>query len=158
PSGASGPADSAATANTPVSNVPVAPPMPWTPNTSSESSYPIRSFSQVQAQKQIAPAISPMTTPCQGSTKPDAGVMAPRPAMAPVQRQSPGVFRRSHNPGNTRGGARVGPERGGAVLERGARAWPRGAGPPLKPSQPTQSRPMPITASDRSWGAKLSLP
>src|SRR4026208_2497423 len=57
--------------------------MPCTPNTSSESSYPILRLSQVQAQKQIAPAMIPISTPCIGRTKPDAGVIVPRPAIAP---------------------------------------------------------------------------
>src|SRR5690242_10480728 len=83
PAGVSGVAESAPTANTPASNVPVKPPTPCTPNTSSESSYPILSLSQVQAQKQIPPATTPISTPCIGSTKPDAGVIVPRPATAP---------------------------------------------------------------------------
>jgi hypothetical protein len=32
------------------------------------------------------------------------------------------------------------------------------ADPPLKPNQPTHSNPVPITASDRSNGARFSLP
>ena len=45
-----------------------------------------------------------------------------------------------------------------AVIAKAARALAPSAEPPLKPIQPTQSRPVPITASDRSWGAKLSVP
>src|SRR5258706_13852417 len=63
--------------------MPVIPPTPWTPNTSSESSYLKRCFSQVQAQKHMEPAITPMTMPCHGATKPLAGVIVPRPAPAP---------------------------------------------------------------------------
>jgi hypothetical protein len=33
-----------------------------------------RCFSQVQAQKHTTPAITPITMPCQGATKPEAGV------------------------------------------------------------------------------------
>src|SRR5262249_56917618 len=83
PPGVAGEADTAAVANTPHRIVPVTPPMPWTPNTSSESSYLKRYLSAVQAQKQMQPATMPMMRPCHGSTKPDAGLMGPRPATAP---------------------------------------------------------------------------
>src|SRR5258705_5161517 len=72
-----------AVANTPASSMPVIPPTPWTPNTSSESSYLKRCFSQVQAQKHMEPAITPMTMPCHVATKPLTGVIVPRPAPAP---------------------------------------------------------------------------
>ena len=42
-----------------------------------------------------------------------------------------------------------------AITARGLAA---SAEPPLKPNQPTQSRPVPITASDRSNGARFSEP
>src|SRR5262249_10647164 len=85
-------------ANTPHRSVPVMPPMPWTPNTSSESSYLKRSFSQVQAQKQTRPAATPMMMPAQGATKPDAGVMVPRPATAPeIMPSTDGLRRVDHS-------------------------------------------------------------
>src|SRR4029078_7372450 len=83
PAGVSGLTESAATAKTPVSSVPVAPPMPCTPNTSRESSEPQRSLSQVHAKKHMAPEMSPMMMPCHGSTNPEAGVIVPSPATAP---------------------------------------------------------------------------
>jgi hypothetical protein len=52
----------------------------------------------VQAQKQTAPAISPITMPCHGSTKPEAGVMVPRPATAPeIMPSTEGLPRTAHS-------------------------------------------------------------
>src|SRR5262249_39975835 len=84
-------------------------------------------FNHVQAQKQIAPAIRPMTTPCQGSTKPDAGVMAPRPAMAPVITPSTDGFPRVHHSRNIQVSAPVEAARCVAVIAKAARA--AGPGP-----------------------------
>ena len=56
----------------------------------------------------------PMTTPCQGSTKPDAGVMVPSPATAPEIMPStdglPRVHHSRHHPGHR---ARAGGKMGG---------------------------------------------
>ncbi len=45
-----------------------------------------------------------------------------------------------------------------AVIAMTAREFAASADPPLKPNQPTHSNPVPITASDRSNGARFSLP
>src|SRR5713226_719870 len=118
----------------------------------------MRRLSQVQAQKQMLPAIRPMTTPCQGSTKPDAGVMVPSPARAPEIMPSTDGLPRVHHSRNIQVNAPVEAARWVAVMAKTARELAPSAEPPLKPSQPTQSRPAPITANDRSWGAKLSVP
>src|ERR1700722_19464329 len=57
--------------------------MPCTPNVSRLSSYPSMCLRLVADQKQITPAATPITIEPPGSTKPDAGVMATRPATAP---------------------------------------------------------------------------
>src|SRR4029453_432736 len=100
-----------------------------------------------------------MTTPCQGSTKPDAGVMVPSPATAPeIMPSTDGLPRVPHSsaiqvsaPGEAgRGGGAGAGGGGGRGRGAGARGYPpRGPGPRLKPNQPTQSRPVPITASAR---------
>src|SRR5512135_1365904 len=69
--------------NTPVSNAPRIPPMPWMPNTSSASSAPSSFFSPVTPQKQTTPANAPITRPPPTPTQPQAGVIATRPATAP---------------------------------------------------------------------------
>src|SRR5262249_22510189 len=100
----------------------------------------------------------PMITPCQGSTKPDAGVMVPRPAMAPVIKPSTDGFLRVHHSRNIQVSAPAEAARWVAVMAKAARELAPSAEPPLNPSQPTHNRPVPITASDRSYGAKLSEP
>ena len=92
-----------------------------------------------------------MTMPCHGSTKPDAGVMVPSPATAPEMMPStdglPRLHHSSDHPGQRAGAGR---EMRGDDRHAGARPPALSAEPPLKPNQPTQSRPVPITASDRS--------
>src|SRR3990167_7336040 len=70
-------------ANRPVANAPHIPPTPWMPTTSSESSYPRRDFTMI-APKQRTPAPAPMRMEEIGPTNPDAGVIATRPATAPL--------------------------------------------------------------------------
>ena len=45
-----------------------------------------------------------------------------------------------------------------AVIAITARGLAENAEPPLKPNQPTHNNPVPITASDRSCGARFSEP
>src|SRR5205823_12529583 len=104
------------------------------------------------------PATSPMTTPCHGSTKPDAGVMVPSPATAPEIIPSTEGFPRVHHSRNIQVSAPVDAARCVATIANAAREPAESAEPPLKPNQPTQSRPVPITAMERSYGAKLSVP
>ena len=99
-----------------------------------------------------------MTTPCHGSTNPDAGVMVPRPATAPEIRPSTEGFPRVIHSRNIQVSAPVEAARWVAVIAKAARELAPSAEPPLKPNQPTQSRPVPITASERSCGAKFSVP
>src|SRR5215510_10379176 len=99
-----------------------------------------------------------MTKPCHGSTKPEAGVMVPKPATAPEIMPSTDGLPRVHHSRNIQVNAPVEAARWVAVMAKAARELAPSAEPPLNPSQPTHNRPVPITASDRSYGAKLSEP
>ena len=68
----------------PVPIAPIMPPMQWTPNTSSESSYRSLFFTVVTKKKQTTEATAPRMIDVPGAAKPDAGVIATRPATAPV--------------------------------------------------------------------------
>ena len=92
----------------------------------------------------------PMTMPCHGSTKPDAGVMVPSPATAPEMMPSTDGLPRVHHSSAIQVSAPAQAARCVATIAMAAREPAPSAEPPLKPNQPTHSRPVPITASDRS--------
>src|SRR3972149_2137002 len=71
-------------ANRPVANAPTVPPTPWTPNASSESSYPSIFFNMTTAIKQTIPTLIPINIAEIGPTNPAAGVIATSPATAPL--------------------------------------------------------------------------
>src|SRR5580658_2309999 len=103
-------------------------------------------FRLVADQKQIAPATKPMTSDPPGSTKPEAGVMATRPATAPDTAPSTeGLPLAIHS-------ANIQPRAAAAVaicvtdIAMPARPFAATAEPALKPNQPTQSNDAPITA------------
>src|SRR3546814_4995609 len=73
---------------TAVSTGPIRPPMPWMPNTSSESSKPSLGFAFITNQQQAMPAIAPSRIAPNGPELPAAGVTATRPAIAPEQAPS----------------------------------------------------------------------
>src|SRR5215467_847291 len=120
--------------------------MPWTPKTASESSYLKRYLRAVQAQKQAPPATMPMTSPCHGSTKPDAGVMVPRPATAPEIMPSTDGLLRVHHSSAVHASAPAQAARCVATIAITARELAPNAEPPLNPSQPTHKSPVPTTA------------
>src|SRR5215831_14644248 len=99
-----------------------------------------------------------MTMPCQGATKPEAGVMVPRPATAPEIMPSTEGLRRVDHSIAPQVNAPAQAARWVAMIAITARELAAPAAPPLKPNQPTQSRPVPITASDRSKGDRFALP
>src|ERR1700733_10941755 len=103
-------------------------------------------LSDVEAQKQPTPAAMPMTSEPPGSTKPDAGVIATRPATAPEAAPSTeGLPLVIHS-------ANIQPSAAAAVaicvtdIAMPARPFEATADPALNPNQPTQSREAPITA------------
>ena len=100
----------------------------------------------VAAQKQTTPAAMPMMIAEPGSTKPEAGVIATRPATAPEMAPSTeGLPLAIHSAniqrqrGGRGGDLRHGHRHAGAAV--GATAEPA-----LKPNQPTHSSEAPITA------------
>src|SRR3984957_1338287 len=102
-------------------------------------------FRLVAAQKQITPAATPMMIDDPGNTKPDAGVIATRPATAPeMQPSTEGLPLAIHS-------ANIQPSAAAAVaiwvtaIALTARPFAATAEPALKPNQPTQSRDAPIT-------------
>src|ERR1700716_3316952 len=111
--------------------------MPCTPKTSSESAYLKRRLSTVQAQKQMLPATMPMTSPCHGSTKPEAGVMVPRPATAPEIMPSTDGLPRTYHSSAIQGSAPAQAAIWVAVIAMTARELAPSADPPLNPNQPT---------------------
>src|SRR3954467_7293564 len=100
----------------------------------------------------------PITMPCQGATKPEAGVMVPSPATAPEIIPSTEGLRRVDHSIAPQVSAPAQAARWVAVIAIPAREPAVSAEPPLKPNQPTHNNPVPITASDRSNGAKFSAP
>src|SRR3954454_1278600 len=99
-----------------------------------------------------------MTMPCQGSTNPDAGVIVPSPATAPEIMPSTDGLRRVDHSIAAQVSAPAQAARCVEVIAITARELDGRADPPLKPNQPTHNSPVPITASDRSNGARLSAP
>ena len=57
-----------------------------------------------------------------------------------------------------RGAAPVQAARWVATMAKAAREFAASAEPPLKPNQPTHNSPVPITAIDKSYGARFSVP
>src|SRR5271156_1828362 len=109
-------------------------------------------FRLVADQKQIAPAAKPMTSAPPGSTKPDAGVMATRPATAPEQMpRTDGLPLKTHS-------TNIQPKAAAAVaIWVTAIAMPAltpevTAEPALKPNQPTHRSEAPITVKTRLCG------
>src|SRR5215475_1635208 len=99
-----------------------------------------------------------MTTPCHGETKPEAGVMVPRPATAPEIMPSTDGLRRVDHSIAPQVSAPAQAARCVARIAITARELAAPAEPPLKPNQPTHNRPVPMTASDRSNGERFSVP
>ena len=106
----------------------------------------------------MAPAATPITMPAHGATKPDAGVMVPSPAIAPEIMPSTDGFRRVDHSSAAQVSAPAQADRCVDVIAITARGLAVNAEPPLKPNQPTHSMPVPITASERSYGARFSEP
>ena len=131
------------------------PPMPWTPNASSESSYFSQFFRNVTASQQMMLATTPRPTAAIGLTKPEAGVTATRPATAPVI--MPSIVGRLLNLQSST--AQVMPAAAPAmcVATRAPAASPPAARalPALNPNQPNHSRPAPSTASGRLCGGDI---
>ena len=94
--------------------------------------------------------MTPISMPCIGMTKPEAGVMVPRPATAPEIMPSTEGLPRVHHSSAIQVQAPALAARWVAMIAMTARPLAASAEPPLKPNQPTHNRPVPITAIVRS--------
>src|ERR671912_321041 len=145
-------------AKTPVSNAPVMPPTPCTPNTSSASSAPSIFFKPLTPQKQAPPATAPMTTPPITPTNPHAGVIATRPATAPEAAPNidglPLIIHSANVHVSTAAAV------ANSVLTNAIAATPLASRlePALNPNQPTHSIAAPTIVSVRLCGAIDSRP
>ncbi len=130
------------------------PPTPWTGNTSRESSiFKVRLIKLV-APKQIIPALIPIMIAPIGPTKPEAGVILPKPATMPVTMPNTlGLPYLIHSKNIQVSEARAALM---CVTRMAMPASPLAASalPPLKPNQPTQSMPAPVTVMVRLCGGK----
>src|SRR5947209_6061234 len=142
-------------AKKPSESEPIHPPTKCTPTTSSESSKPSRYF-RPTATAQTAPATRPSTTAAHGWMKPQAGVMATRPATAPEEAPTIVGFPLIHS-------TMIQPSRAAAVatwvLTNATAVTPSAVSsePALNPNQPNHSRPAPSATNGTLCGRKLSL-
>src|SRR4051812_26642122 len=99
-----------------------------------------------------------MTSAEVGVTKPDAGVIATRPATRPEHRpSSEGRPRTTHSP-NIHVIAPAAAATWVTSIARPARPSAATAEPALKPNQPTHNRPAPAIVRPRLKGSKASRP
>src|ERR1700733_1472892 len=144
-------------AKTPVSNAPSVPPAPWTPNASSESSYPNTDLTFTTIRKQKTPAMRPIHKAEMGVTKPEAGVIATSPATAPeiapraVQRRW-----RTHSAALQPTAAAAAPKCVATNAEV-ANVPALKAEPALNPNHPTHNRQAPTKLSTTECGGMGSL-
>src|SRR6266571_303722 len=105
----------------------------------------------------MTPAATPMTSEPTGPTKPEAGVMATRPATAPVQMpMTVGLPRIAHST-NIQDSAAVAVATCVTVMAMPACKPAVTAEPALKPNQPTHSNEAPMKVSTMLWDGPLSL-
>src|SRR5689334_23656843 len=115
-------------------------------------------FTLVAAQKQITPAATPMMMEEPGRTKPEAGVMATRPATAPEMAPSTEGLPLAIHSANIHASAAAAVAICVTAIAMPARPLDATADPALKPNQPTHSSEAPITEYARLYGAMFSLP
>src|SRR6185437_16643245 len=113
---------------------------------------------KVEVKKQITPAAMPIRIDASGPTKPDAGVIATRPATAPEQMPSTlGLPLIAHSV-NIQARAAAAVARCVTRKAMAARPSEAIAEPALKPNQPTHRSEAPMTVNVRSCGAIDSRP
>src|SRR5271166_1450117 len=100
----------------------------------------------------MTPAATPMIKAPRGSTKPDAGVIATRPATAPEMIPSTLGFPLTIHSANIQARAAVAVAIWVTVIAMPALPLAAVADPALKPNQPTHSREAPVTLSTRLCG------
>src|ERR1700722_19227971 len=109
----------------------------------------------VAAQKQPTPAATPMTIAPPGNTKPEAGVIATRPATAPDAAPSTEGLPLAIHSANNQPMAAAAVAICVTVIAMPARPFAATTEPALKPNQPTHNSDAPITAYARLCGAML---
>src|SRR3954447_23043410 len=115
-------------------------------------------FRLVAAQKQMTPAAMPMMMELPGNTKPEAGVIATRPATAPETAPRTDGFPLAIHSANIQPRAAAAVAICVTAIAIPARPFAPTAEPALKPNQPTQSSEAPITEYARLYGAMFSVP
>src|SRR3954452_3889700 len=100
----------------------------------------------------------PMMRAPSGLTKPDAGVIATRPATAPEMMPRTLGFLVAIHSANIQASAAAAVAIWVAAIAMPALTLEVTAEPALKPNQPTQRSEAPITDRTRLWGAMLSVP
>src|SRR3954453_20607631 len=93
-----------------------------------------------------------------GSTQPDAGVIATRPATAPETMPSTDGLPRAAHSANIQASAAAAVAICVTAIAMPAAVPAETADPALKPNQPTQSSEAPITERTRLCGANISVP
>ena len=93
-----------------------------------------------------------------GSTKPDAGVITTRPAMAPDATPSTLGLPWTIHSENIQASAAAAAQICVTRIAMPAESFAAPAEPPLKPNQPTHRSEAPMTVSTRLCGAMLSVP
>src|SRR5215475_8326585 len=109
-------------------------------------------FRLVLAKKQSTPAATPMMSAPLGSTKPDAGVTATRPATAPEAMPSTEGLPLAIHSANIQPSAAAAVAIWVAAMAMPARTSAATADPALKPNHPTHRSEAPITVSTRLCG------
>src|ERR1700739_4383052 len=115
-------------------------------------------FRLVADQKHPTPAAMPITSEPPGKTKPDAGVIATRPATAPDTIPSTDGLPLVAHSANIHASAAAAVATCVANIAKPARPSAATAEPALKPNQPTHSIAPPISVSVRLCGAITPLP
>src|ERR1700686_3293963 len=108
--------------------------------------------------KHTTPATMPMITAGVGPTKPDAGVIATKPATAPDAIPSTLGLPRLIHSANIQPSAAVAVAICVASIAIPARPSAAPAEPALNPNHPTHSREAPINVKVKLWGGIASLP
>src|ERR1700676_578220 len=103
--------------------------------------------------KQMTPAATPMITAESGPTKPEAGVIATRPATAPEQMPSTLGLPLAIHSVNIQASAAAAVAMWVTAKAMPARPSEATAEPALKPNQPTHSSDAPTTVRARLYGA-----
>src|SRR3954471_4812449 len=99
-----------------------------------------------------------MTSAADGSTKPDAGVIATKPATAPEIMPSTDGFPATAHSKNIQASAAAAVAICVTAIAMPAFTPAQTAEPALKPNQPTHSKDAPISENTRLCGAMFSLP